>query len=151
MILQWDKVIKLHLESFLSNNLIHFWPEWRKICWNSTRLKQNGVYNFLLCSAPRSSRGVSPMPLVIISHNMFIIQGTGLTRKYWTRFKWFFCKSVNDEEKVFGLDARTLEKVKTKKCPFSDGSSHLKKFFKYSTKKMTTSFCSFTAAINENL
>jgi len=91
------------------------------------------------------------MLLVIISHNMFIIQGTGLTHKYWTRFKWFFCKSVNDEEKVFGLDARTLKKVKTKKMSIRRWFISFEKVFQIFDKKMTPSFCSFTAAINENL
>jgi hypothetical protein len=65
MILQWDKVVKLHLESFRSSYLIHFWPEQRKSRKTDTRFQWNKK-NFL-CST-RMSRvewpriSISPMP-----------------------------------------------------------------------------------------
>ena len=93
MILQWDIVVKLHLESFCSSNLVHFWPECGKSRWTNTRFKWSRKK--ILCSGQlsrveRQRISISPMP---DTHNDLIDVDTQLAPPIWSAKLVIFLKT----------------------------------------------------------
>ncbi len=64
MILQWYKVVKLHLELFCSSNLVHFQLDQRNSNWSNTIFEQNNSnkLSVLLNWAERIDRDFQSCP-----------------------------------------------------------------------------------------
>jgi len=98
MILQWYKVVKLHLELFCSSNLVHFQLDQRNSNWSGMRFEQNNSnkWSALLNWAERIDRDFqsSPCPSLFNrcvkwrSKMFFFPSATGRSHRRWTRGCW---------------------------------------------------------------